>query len=1337
MSYLKKLGIYGIRSYGDQNSEKYEEIAFFKPLTLILGNNGAGKSTIIECLKLITTGSFPPNSDKGKTFIKDPRLIGSNESQGSISLIFKAINQKQILVRRLFQVKKEKNGKFIFDSKDATIKVRDKTTGKDISVDHKCLEIEKQVPQLLGVSKAVFENVIFCHQDESLWPFGDSATLKSIFDELFDTKQFTKLQEALHKQQKEIKKEASETKINLQHYKQRYDEAVSQKQIIAKEAEDLLQVTVDLEKMRKEYNLFNKGIEDEETVRIRIENLNKDICNCNWNKNEMVKQQKQILNNCSRHYFLNEEIDTLKKLQDLLKKENQDLKTKKEVIEENIETEKRDLDKKKLEIEYLKSSDKNTKQVHQDLKNIKQKLNEIMQKSIDSDDVMLKEANQYKDSMESEYKTLFISLKNSLQDYQDSINQTQQNLQKLQVRQVELKERKKHAQKRVDQLQEEVRKLKSSRTQKDLEDAINMLEVSKKNSEQYNLKIQEYQEQIDSIKQQNAGLAKQIEIINSQSKIQNKFLELKSMTSQFEEVSKTMEAQQKEYEQYQISQDEHLTEQRKQCMGEISSLKQQKSKLESEISKQEGRIELLEDQETAFELKLNQITQTFKESNLLNIIAQDNNADFDTKYQAIKEEIEDLKNSIIEKQTCLLIDKQVLNYCTEKKKCKFCKNDVNEENIEKITKSQEDRSRKAEKDIQERISLKEQKIFEKNQLKKLKEQYVAYNELKTKQKKNSTELKDIQTQVKELQDQLQNLVNLISLKEGHLSKLEKAQTIQSEIIKTQRQIYNFKNQIQKFQIDNPELLNIDNQNIIPPEKVEEIHKNYKQNNQRLESLNSLLIQENVSQLNFNLINYYFQKKNSKANFNARIQQSQVQKENCQNKLKDEQEQIQRNTKDIKDYEQQNETSLTELQNIEKDIVSQNKLLQELKKYLGEQTQELQKVQQNYDQSKILIGEYLPKYEQTYAQYKDLKQAKGKQKSKIIESQLAQLEKEYAVKEQSKQQNELELLKVIEQLKEQTEEFDNLTKGIQYLELGVSISHVEKELAQSELLLKEQQGILEKIQQQTKAGYDKIQKIKSFEDTCKYRKQALEKNYAEAIARYDQAEERYCRALVELEVKNGLLKDIQEYLEELDKTLINYHKDKMEQINKCIADTWKKIYQGQDIVKVEIKAEEAEGKGKKIYNYRIVMFIYEQTKNNYFVSFLTKIFFNSEKDKDLKEIDMKGRCSAGQKVLASIIIRLALAEAFTMNCGILALDEPTTNLDKLHAQKLGEQFCELIEARKGQSSFQLIIISHDKEFIHLMQQRQHCSDFYYVYKENGCSLIERRTYKNALMNKQTD
>ena len=50
-------------------------------------------------------------------------------------------------------------------------------------------------------------------------------------------------------------------------------------------------------------------------------------------------------------------------------------------------------------------------------------------------------------------------------------------------------------------------------------------------------------------------------------------------------------------------------------------------------------------------------------------------------------------------------------------------------------------------------------------------------------------------------------------------------------------------------------------------------------------------------------------------------------------------------------------------------------------------------------------------------------------------------------------------------------------------------------------------------------------------------------------------------------------------------------------------------------------------------------------------------------KNEAEMDMRGRCSAGQKVLASLIIRLALAQTFSANCTIIALDEPTTNLDR--------------------------------------------------------------------------
>jgi DNA repair protein RAD50 len=37
----------------------------------------------------------------------------------------------------------------------------------------------------LGVSRAVLSSVIFCHQEESNWPLGESKAVKEHFDEIF------------------------------------------------------------------------------------------------------------------------------------------------------------------------------------------------------------------------------------------------------------------------------------------------------------------------------------------------------------------------------------------------------------------------------------------------------------------------------------------------------------------------------------------------------------------------------------------------------------------------------------------------------------------------------------------------------------------------------------------------------------------------------------------------------------------------------------------------------------------------------------------------------------------------------------------------------------------------------------------------------------------------------------------------------------------------------------------------------------------------------------------------------------------------------------------------
>ena len=68
---------------------------------------------------------------------------------------------------------------------------------------------------------------------------------------------------------------------------------------------------------------------------------------------------------------------------------------------------------------------------------------------------------------------------------------------------------------------------------------------------------------------------------------------------------------------------------------------------------------------------------------------------------------------------------------------------------------------------------------------------------------------------------------------------------------------------------------------------------------------------------------------------------------------------------------------------------------------------------------------------------------------------------------------------------------------------------------------------------------------------------------------------------------------------------------------------------------------------------------------------------------------------GLQVLACLIIRLALAETFCLNCGILALDEPTTNLDAANSDALAEALRNIMETRKAQTNFQLVVITHDE------------------------------------------
>lgn len=102
-----------------------------------------------------------------------------------------------------------------------------------------------------------------------------------------------------------------------------------------------------------------------------------------------------------------------------------------------------------------------------------------------------------------------------------------------------------------------------------------------------------------------------------------------------------------------------------------------------------------------------------------------------------------------------------------------------------------------------------------------------------------------------------------------------------------------------------------------------------------------------------------------------------------------------------------------------------------------------------------------------------------------------------------------------------------------------------------------------------------------------------------------------KQLLDLELKYNMTKfmsqEVNEKHDALEESLMQYHHEKMKEINKTLSDFWKMTYKGNDIETIEIKSDVEKGVNQRLrsYNYRIVLKTFDDT-----------------------ELDMRGRCSAG-------------------------------------------------------------------------------------------------------------
>lgn len=282
------------------------------------------------------------------------------------------------------------------------------------------------------------------------------------------------------------------------------------------------------------------------------------------------------------------------------------------------------------------------------------------------------------------------------------------------------------------------------------------------------------------------------------------------------------------------------------------------------------------------------------------------------------------------------------------------------------------------------------------------------------------------------------------------------------------------------------------------------------------------------------------------------------------------------------------------------------------------------------------------------------------------------------------------------LADSNNEEKNLKQNLELIELKSQLQHIESEI--SRLDVQNAEAERDKYQEESLRLRTRFEKLSS-ENAGKLGEMKQLQNQIDSLTHqlrtdYKDIEKNYHKEWVELQTRSFVTDDIDVYSKALDSAIMKYHGLKMQDINRIIDELWKRTYSGTDIDTIKIRSDEVSSTVKgKSYNYRVVMY------------------------KQDVELDMRGRCSAGQKVLASIIIRLALSETFGANCGVIALDEPTTNLDEENIESLAKSLHNIINMRRHQKNFQLIVITHDEKFLGHMNAAAFTDHFFKVKRDD--------------------
>ena len=1285
MSRIEKLSILGVRSFDNHRSET---IAFGTPLTLIVGYNGSGKTTIIECLKYATTGELPPNSKVNGAFIHDPKLAQEKEVLAQVRVSFRSTDGTKMVCSRNLQLTVRKAAgvtRNTMKALEGTLLIN--RNGEKHTMSSRVAELNTLMPQYLGVSKAILDSVIFCHQDDSLWPLSEPAKLKQRFDEIFEALKYTKAIENIKAMQKEQKTNLIKFNEQEKFLKENKNRGIRMKKTMDKllvEVDELREKALDLGARRDQagrnadeawQQRDAAGLIVGELTGKRIEQRTKE---------ESVQSLKQNLKEMSDpDEDLQNMLEQYEERVELYQRDLEEQKTRYQELGQDVQTARGQVSAKERECgSYEAQQENHTRQLQQRERLVKEtaRRHNIRGFDMDVNDAQVASFMERIRKMAREQNAAFERARSETH--------------------VELQ----GAQKVLNQINEQKTATNSRKDNSRSTIATN------------DRKIGSLQQQLNSINIDEGGK------VAMESAAQDTEARLKKAKSELASANWDGQAEDAETELRRLDDrkeklDAELVEGTRQAGDSArldfvqKELKDRQRRLETmtgahgdSIGSLVGHSWTPKTIEADFQRTAKQssdsVTEaerqrdgTTREKEQLDFQLNSCRKDIKSKQQALTAAADAIKRAVDcqpDEYMDVLQDiernrdncktdtdsferiNQYFDACIKMAKgknqgCLTCMRGLrNDKEVEVLVKNIEKERNKwqvgdAAKDLKE---------FEDS----LKAAKGVSSDHETWERLKNKEIPKLQQQERELHQRREGLIGQLETEDGVVNERQAEKRDIDVMSRTVQSIAKYSGEITNFEAQIEELSAKQKDSGLS-RGLEQIQDDIKRTNDEVRVMKGRLA-KTVSDRDRarNLINSLelesrdIRSKLSTAEYLLKEKKSiQGQVEDLKNTNNEQREHIKSMDKEFSELGPQLSQAQAKYDDVARRGADKDRELQTETNKLINSLNQLNNANEEIDS---YISRGGPKQLE-----------RGRREVEGRKNEVSRLEQEQG-------QIVREVKSLEDQLRNHTETKRSISDNQRYRrdlrqlqKVREEIEELEKHNAEDDKDHFEREGNKWQLERNRLAAEQA-----TATGQLKSKDEILRQHEADYETEYKDAAKKYKEAHVHVETTKACVEDLGRYAGALDKAIMKYHSLKMEEINRIIEELWRKTYQGTDVDTILIRSEHENVKSNKSYNYRVCMV------------------------KQDAEMDMRGRCSAGQKVLASIIIRLALAEVFGVNCGLIALDEPTTNLDRDNIRALAESLSEIIKVRRAQKNFQLIVITHDEEFLRYMG----CGDFADVY-----------------------